>query len=144
MIYADSSLILSLYVADSGSETAGQLIADAKEPLVWTAWHELACTSAMEARVGRGQNTRGEADAVNALLTAHRERDGLYERRAANWERVLERAIRVAARSGTVHLCRSLDVLHVAACLELGVSRFLTLDERQRKLALEQGLEVNP
>jgi hypothetical protein len=26
MIYADSSLILSLYVADSGSETAGQML----------------------------------------------------------------------------------------------------------------------
>jgi hypothetical protein len=35
-------------------------------------------------------------------------------------------------------------VLHVAVCLELGLSKFRTLDERQRKLAERQGLQVSP
>lgn len=144
MIYADSSLILSLYVADSGSEAAEQMTAGLNEPLVWTAWHELEFNAAMEARVGRGQNTRTEADAVKAELAAHRERDGLYFRRSADWERVLERASSLTSQSGAELLCRSLDVLHVAACLELGLTIFLTLDERQRKLAAKHGLEINP
>lgn len=143
MIYADSSLILSLYVADSGSEAAGQMLAGLNEPLVWTAWHELEFIAAMEARVGRGQNSRSEADAVKAVLLAHREQDGLYARRSMDWERILERATSLASQSGAEFLCRSLDVLHVATCLELGVAKFITLDERQRKLAVKHGLEVN-
>ncbi len=144
MIYADSSLILSLYVADAGSANAGRMLAGQKEPLAWTAWHELEFTAALEARVGRGQNTRQEADAVFEELAAHRERDGLYSRRKADWDRVLERATKLAAQCGADYLCRSLDVLHVAVCLELGVSKFRTLDDRQRKLAERQGLELNP
>ncbi len=144
MIYADTSLIMSLYVADSGSEAAEQMTAGLSEPLVWTAWHELEFNAALEARVGRGQNTRNEADAVKAELSVHRERDGLYLRRSADWERVLDCASKLASESGAEFLCRSLDVLHVAACLELGMSRFLTLDERQKKLAAKHGLGINP
>jgi hypothetical protein len=84
MIYADSSLILSLYVADSGSETAGQMLENVNEPLVWTAWHELEFRAAIEARVGRGQNTRNEAEAVKAELLKHRERDALYVRHSTD------------------------------------------------------------
>jgi predicted nucleic acid-binding protein len=68
----------------------------------------------------------------------------LYARRKADWDRVLERATKLAAQSGAEFLCRSLDVLHVAVCLELGLSKFRTLDERQRKLAERQGLQVSP
>lgn len=143
MIYADSSLILSLYVADSGSEIAEQRMAGLREPLVWTPWHELEFNAALEARVGRRQNSRQEADAVKAELSAHRERDGLYARRTTDWNRVLDRATSLASQCGAEFLCRSLDVLHVAICLELGLTRFLTLDERQEKLAAKQGLDVH-
>lgn len=143
MIYCDTSLLLSLYVADSRSADAGVLLADAREPLVWTAWHELEFAAALEARVGRGTTTRKEADAVKAELAAHRERDGLYVRRAADWERVLERAVGLAEAQGAAFLCRSLDVLHVAACLELGLARFWSFDERQRWLASDKGLRLN-
>lgn len=143
MTYADSSLILSLYVADSGSEIAEQTIAGLSEPLVWTPWHELEFNAALEARVGRRQNSRQEADAVKAELSAHRERDGLYVRRAVDWNRVLERTTSLTNQFGAEFLCRSLDVIHVAICLELGLTRFITLDERQAKLASRQGLDVN-
>lgn len=144
MIYCDTSLLLSLYVADSRSKEAGELLADAKEPLAWTAWHELEFAAALEARVGRGTTTRDEADAVNAELAAHRERDGLYARRETDWERVLERAVRLTKDHGAAFLCRSLDVLHVAICLELGLERFWSFDERQRKLAVSERLDLNP
>jgi predicted nucleic acid-binding protein len=57
---------------------------------------------------------------------------------------MLDRATTLATQSSAEFLCRSLDVLHVASCLELGVEIFLTLDERQRKLAEKHGLRVNP
>ena len=38
--------------------------------------------------------------------------------------------------------CRSLDVIHVATALELGLRHFVTFDDRQRKLARATGLKA--
>jgi predicted nucleic acid-binding protein len=38
--------------------------------------------------------------------------------------------------------CRTLDVLHVAAALVLHATEFVTLDERQRRLAAAAGLNT--
>lgn len=143
MIYCDTSLLLSLYVADSGSEEAGSLVARADEPLAWTAWHELEFSAALAARVGRGATMQEAADAVIAELSVHRERDGLYVRTRADWDHVLERAVLLAKRHGAAYHCRSLDILHVASCLELGLRRFWSLDARQRQLAACESLDVN-
>lgn len=37
---------------------------------------------------------------------------------------------------------RTLDIFHVATAVHLGASRFLTLDARQRELAIHAGLKV--
>ena len=39
---------------------------------------------------------------------------------------------------------RSLDVLHVATALHLGVREFLTFDSNQKALALAENLKVEP
>lgn len=143
MIYCDTSLLFSLYVADAGSKKAGEQMAQAGEPLVWTAWHELEFTAALEARVGRGANTREQADAVAAELTGHREKGGLFVHRAMNWEQALVRASDLARKWGAGFGCRSLDVLHVGICLELGIGKFWSFDERQCDLARAVGLRIN-
>jgi predicted nucleic acid-binding protein len=40
--------------------------------------------------------------------------------------------------------CRSLDILHVAGAMELGIRKFWSLDGKQRDFAREAGLEVSP
>ena len=40
--------------------------------------------------------------------------------------------------------CRTLDLVHVAVALSLGVKTFLTFDERQRAVAKLEGLTVKP
>ena len=40
--------------------------------------------------------------------------------------------------------CRTLDLLHVAVALSLGVKTFVTFDERQRAVAKLEGLTVKP
>jgi predicted nucleic acid-binding protein len=40
--------------------------------------------------------------------------------------------------------CRSLDILHVAMAMELGVSEILTFDVRQQRLAKAAGLTTGP
>jgi len=48
-----------------------------------------------------------------------------------------------AANVATVG-CRSLDIIHVAAALVIGVKEFVTLDHRQATLARAAGLTVTP
>ena len=54
---------------------------------------------------------------------------------------VFARALELSARHAVTLLCRSLDVLHVAAALELGCSRFVSGDDRQLALAAAEGLD---
>jgi len=58
----------------------------------------------------------------------------------------LRAALRRAGELSRVHTpalgCRSLDVLHVASALELGLRTFVTFDQRQQKLARAAGLKL--
>jgi predicted nucleic acid-binding protein len=143
MIYCDTSFLFSLYVKDSGSQQASKQVANAKEPLVWTAWHQLEFTAALEARVGRKANSRREADVVFSTLQSHLENDGFYARRTMDWELTLAKAIDLSREWGALFACRSLDVLHVGICLELGITQFWSLDKRQQDLAKVAGLRTS-
>lgn len=143
MIYCDSSFLLSLYVGDSGSEKASRLMEQATSRLVWTTWHGLEFNAAMEARVGRELNSRDEAERVYQALTIHRTSNTLFTDRILSWESVFVRGSQLARSFGADLLSRSLDIIHVAACLELGIENFWTLDDRQSGLAKEAGLIVN-
>jgi hypothetical protein len=59
---------------------------------------------------------------------------------AGVWVRASDLSARHTTRIG----CRSLDILHVAAALELGAVRFLSFDGRQRQLARRAGLRTGP
>ena len=143
MIYCDTSFLFSLYVEDSGSQRASRQVANAKEPFVWTAWHQLEFTTALEARVGRKANTRREADGVLASLQAHLKNEGFYARRTMDWEPALAKSTDLSREWGALLTCRSLDVLHVGICLELGITQFWSLDKRQQHLARLAGLKIS-
>jgi len=143
MIYSDSSFILSLYVGDFGSEKASNLVAQARERLVWTTWHELEFITAMEARVAKGLHSRHEAESVYQALAAHRTSNTLYADKKPSWKNVFTNGSQLARSFGAGILNRSEAIIHVAACLDLGIKNFWTLDERQISLAKEAGLIVN-
>jgi uncharacterized protein len=54
----------------------------------------------------------------------------------------LRRAGELSRRHTAATGCRSLDVLHVATALELGLPYLVTFDRRQRQLARTTGLKV--
>ncbi len=143
MIYCDTSFLFSLYIEDSGSPRASEQMAAATEALVWTTWHQLEFSSALDARVGRKANSRKEADAVNAALQTHLDKQGIFTRRTLNWENVLARSVELSKKWGARFGCRSLDVLHIGICLELEIVRFWSLDDRQRGLAKAVALKIN-
>lgn len=60
------------------------------------------------------------------------------------WEQVFARALGLSrAHTGRVK-SRSLDILHVACAMDLGLREFWSFDTKQRRLAEAVGLKVNP
>ena len=67
--------------------------------------------------------------------------EGRYAQTDVLWRATLRRASDIS-RTHTARLgCRSLDVLHVATALELGLRDFVTFDRRQQQLARAVGLK---
>jgi predicted nucleic acid-binding protein len=68
--------------------------------------------------------------------------EGRYVPAEIMWRATMRRE-REISRVYTLSLgCRSLDVLHVATALELGVRAFVTFDRRQAQLARAVGLRT--
>jgi hypothetical protein len=91
--------------------------------------------------VGRKRITSREAAAVASHLD-----DDIAARRLVqvpiDLYEVFTRAEKLSARHSKRLLTRSLDILHVAAALELECTRFVSLDARQLRLAHAAGLDA--
>ena len=69
-------------------------------------------------------------------------REGVLETVPADWAAVHRIAEDLSSRHTETAGCRFADILHVATALHLGKRRFLTFDDKQGKLAAEEGLEL--
>jgi predicted nucleic acid-binding protein len=58
------------------------------------------------------------------------------------WRATLQRAEGISRAQSARLGCRTLDVLHVATALELGLRSIVTFDRRQQQLARDVGLRV--
>jgi predicted nucleic acid-binding protein len=67
--------------------------------------------------------------------------EGRYVQADLLWRATLRRASEISRVHTAAIGCRSLDVLHVAAALQLGLRAFITFDDRQRRLARVAGLK---
>ena len=138
--YFDSSVLVAVYVAEVGSEAARRaLSAEPQAPC--TPLHELEVRNAFRLQVGRKRITSREAAAVASQLD-----DDIAARRLVqvpiDLYEVFTRAEKLSERHSRRLLTRSLDVLHVAAALELSCGRFVSFDARQVRLAHAAGLEA--
>jgi predicted nucleic acid-binding protein len=68
--------------------------------------------------------------------------DGRYAVVDVLWRAMLRRAEQLSRDQTPTLGCRTLDVLHVASALELGMRAFVTFDRRQAQLASAVGLRV--
>ena len=69
--------------------------------------------------------------------------DGTLLHQPLDWTGSLRRAEEVAERQAWTKPCRSLDLWHVAAALELKAEAFVTFDNDQFSLARTEGLRSN-
>jgi predicted nucleic acid-binding protein len=138
--YVDSSVLVASYIMESHSAKARRALAVVPQ-LPYTPLHHLEVRNAFRMQVGWKRMSAAEASGVIACLD-----DDVFAGRLAevpvDLYRTFARAEAVSAQHAADLLCRGLDVLHVAAALELRCERFITLDARQARLAAACGLKT--
>ena len=139
--YADPGALLKLYVHEPESAAMSAWRARTKGALPITEHGRLEivngiCLAAFRQAIS--------AEALRDALTSFDE--DLAEHRYVHadilWRATLRRAGEISRRHTPALGCRSLDVLHVATALELGLRYFVTFDRRQQQLAGAMGLKL--
>lgn len=138
-VYADTSVIVSLYLEDTHSSEADRLIASYPRPWL-TPLHRAEWAHAIERQVFQKVLSRREAREIHAEF--EKDRAGGIWVEATLPDSAFELCTELARRYGSRFGTRTLDTLHVASALELKADRFWTFDERQAKLARTVGLKL--
>ncbi len=140
-LYADTSVLFSLYVMDTNSPRADGWRQANPGPLNFTGFHRLELRNALSLAVFQQRLTAAEAAAawqeIQKDLAA-----GLLVPAPGRWEELFQEAESLAEQHTPVIGSRSLDLLHVAAALVLGATEFCTFDARQGRLARLANLRV--
>lgn len=138
-VYIDTSFLVSLYITDSHSSSAQEMLASGPQ-LALTPLHRAEWVHAVEQHVFRRELSLREARQVYTEFEGD-QAAGLWpstDLPPSAFELCLELARRHGARLGI----RTLDSLHVATAIELRANQFWTFDQRQSKLAAAEGLKV--
>jgi len=141
VLYVDTSVIVKLYIKEKYSLKVSNWIRKNNEPIPLTRLHELEFINAVHLKQFRQEIN---IDRVGLLLSRFEEhqRRGIFFRPSVNWADTLDIAVELSKQHTTAIGSRSLDILHVAFALSIKTDRFLTLDQRQSKLASSAGLTI--
>jgi len=139
--YADPGALLKLYVHQPESASMNSWRARNRGALAVTHHGRAEIVNGICLAAFRRAIT---TQAMNDALASFDEdfAEGRYVQADLLWRAALQRAADLSRRHTPVLGCRTLDVLHVASALELGLRRFLTFDLRQRQLARAAGLRA--
>ena len=141
--YFDTALLVKSYVEEANSPLADALLKEAPLPVDFTELHGLEVRTALRLKHFRGELTAAELAGAMELLQADLAA-GLLAKPALDLAAVFHRAEAISARNVAETGARSLDILHVAAAVELEADAFASLDERQRAVAHKAGLKLLP
>ena len=141
MIYVDTSVMVKLYIKEDYSHEASDWLKANNEALPLTRFHELEFINAIQLKQFRNEIPAEEAIQIISKLDEH-EKKGIYFRPLLDWSAVFNNAINLSKNHSSITGSRSLDILHVASALSISSDRFLSLDERQSKLAALAGLKI--
>lgn len=141
--YADSSFLVSCYLLDANTSVASKYLVALKEPLPFTALHQIEVRNAMMLSVFRG--IIAADDIAKAWKQVQLDiRRGLLVRTDLSWDTVFRYGTRLSSGFSAVIGTRSLNILHVAAAASIRAKHIVTFDTRQRALALRAGFHVAP
>ena len=141
--YANTGFVVSLYKAETTSAAAAATMARLQAPVWLSPLGELELHNAFQLAV-----FCGEIDTTSALrkkqLFAEDLAKGIFAILPVPAATLYQKAIELAERHSATLGTRSLDLMHVVAALILQAHRFLSFDERQRKVAKKEGMKVGP
>lgn len=139
-VYFDTGALVKLYIVESGSEfVQRKAIAASSIPL--NELQETELRNAIHAAIGR----QTISPTAGAMALEHVDSDlraGVLTHAAVDWSAVWSRAAHLARLHTEKLLCRTLDILHVAAAEACGADLVVTGDARQFKLCKAAGLPV--
>jgi predicted nucleic acid-binding protein len=141
--FADTGFIASLYLAESTSPAADAALGQKREPLPLTPLAMLELRNAFNRAVQRQRITAAQRDALWQDMEADIASGFLVPVPVAAGP-LHDTARKLSDRHTSVLGTRSLDLLHIAAALILEAKVFFSFDDRQRKAAASEGLEVKP
>ena len=139
-VYADTSVLVSLYSLDAHSVKAAQLVTRLSPSVLLTPLSELELTNALELRAFRKEATAAEIRVAKTEVQNHIA-DGFFAV-AAMPVMVYELSRRIALKQSASTGTRTLDILHVASAILLRAEKFWTFDGRQAKVARAEGLKL--
>ncbi len=140
-LYADPSALLKLYLNEPESRAMTGWRARYSGPLPVTHHGRVELVNGIALAAHRKFISAAVLSAALAALDDDFE-TGRYRQTDLLWRSALKRASELSRQHTPALGTRSLDVLHVASALELGLRRFVSFDERQQKLARAVGLKV--
>lgn len=138
--YFDSGALVKLYIVETGSDFV-QKAARRSGAICINPLQETELRNAILAAGGRRTISSEAAQRSLENLDEDFETGALY-REAPDWAWIYRRADILARQYTPRLLCRTLDILHVAAAELSGVDHIITGDQRQQKLARAIGLKV--
>ena len=138
--YFDTGALVKLYIVEHGSEFV-QNAAQRVGIIGINPLQETELRNAILAAQGRRIISR---EAARRSLDNFEEdlQTGVFFRESPEWAWIYRRADIMARQYTPRLLCRTLDILHVAAAELAGADRIITGDQRQQKLAKAIGLKV--
>ena len=141
MIYVDTSVIVKLYFKEEYSRDASNWLKENNEAIPLTSFHELELINAINLKQFRTEITPDETRLILSRFEEH-EISGIYYRPQLDWSAIFIHAIDLSKKHSASIGSRSLDILHVASALSISADRYLTLDDRQTRLAALAGLKI--
>jgi len=141
--YFDTGVLVKNYSYEQNSEEAISLILAEAAPLPLTPLQEAEMRNSFRLKVFR-KETDLAAIQVSLSLLEDDLRQGRLERVSHDSNAVYQRAEALSRLHTVATGARTLDILHIAAALEIGSTRFVSFDQRQRNIAKKAGLKVLP
>jgi len=136
--YFDTSYLVALYVPNDHTAAALRYRSRNREPIFFTPLHRLELRTVVRQCAYGGVIT--QAAGREALRNIEEDLDdGTLIHQPLDWTVSLRQAESVAERFGWTNPCRSLDLWHIAAALDIQAGAFVTFDKHQCALAKAAG-----
>lgn len=141
--YADTGFLVTLYKEEATSVSAASLMARQTAGVCLSQLGELEFRNALHLAVFRGELKASETAPMRSLFQED-VANGIFIITPVPASTLFAKALELADRHSPSLGTRSLDLLHVATALLLKADSFFSFDERQRKAAMAEGLNVKP